>query len=120
MAEETQAKPAPHIHECPVLGCHKRFACQGADCARFGYKNCADHLLAEVLAEASPPVVETPSDDRTPEQKIADAASYAEMEKRNLQLLEQKSKKAESAPEAPPAPEAPTEPSAPEAPPAES
>jgi hypothetical protein len=65
-----------------VVGCHKKYQCHGADCARFGFKNCAAHSLD------TPPVVEAPIDTRTPEQKIADAASYAEMEKRNLQLLD--------------------------------
>ena len=57
MAEETPAQLAPHPHECPVVGCHTKYECHGADCARFYFKNCEKHAIAEKPLEvlAAPP-----------------------------------------------------------------
>lgn len=129
-----------HYHECPTVGCHKQWTCTEAGCGPFYFKSCEAHEI-KPPALAAPP--SDPADTRTPEQKIADAASYAEMEKRNAQLLAATGEimagdtsppaspapPVEKPPEAPPpvaevappsAPVAPSEPQAPGAPTSES
>ncbi len=74
MPEQT-AQRAPHFHECPVVGCHKKYQCHGADCARFTYKNCADHAIGESKI-AKPPKAEKkakqkPSDPAPPSEPAA-------------------------------------------------